>query len=215
MRISHKHKFIFLATPRTASTTVRKVLDKYSDIKSVHKTLITKDNPFYHHISAKELKIIFNQRNWDWDAYEKFCFVRNPYDRVVSLFHHHIKSRRDLKINSIKEFFLRIKYSATPEPTFKNFVKNLDPEKRLPTSIQAFACDDSGNFLINNILKYENLGSDLANFLKKVDINIHQDEIPHLNMSINRDKFITYYDDSLKEIVLKKYKFEFDNFKYF
>ena len=85
----------------------------------------------------------------------------------------------------------------------------------MPTSIQAFACDDSGNFLINNILKYENLGSDLANFLKKVDINIHQDEIPHLNMSINRDKFITYYDDSLKEIVLKKYKFEFDNFKYF
>lgn len=62
-----------------------------------------------------------------------------------------------------------------PEPTFENFVKNLDSEKRLSKLIQAFAFYDNGNFLINNILKY----------------------------------------DSLKEIVRKKYKYEFDNFNYF
>lgn len=98
MRISHKYRFVFLANLRTGSTTVRSILDHYSDIKSVHITQISERFPFYHHISAQELKPIFEERGWDWSKYKKFCVIRNPYDRIVSLYHH----SQQMKLKKIK-----------------------------------------------------------------------------------------------------------------
>ena len=91
MRISHKKKFIFLANPRSASTSIRKILDPYSDISSKLISEVDQNFPFYHHITALELKNIFEKKGWDWDSYTKFCIIRNPYERIVSLYHHQQK----------------------------------------------------------------------------------------------------------------------------
>ena len=58
-RISHTHKFIYFAFPKTGSESVRKILDPYSDIKAVTRSHVTKDNPFYTHITPEETKKIF------------------------------------------------------------------------------------------------------------------------------------------------------------
>ncbi|MFK5879877.1 MAG: sulfotransferase family 2 domain-containing protein [Flavobacteriaceae bacterium] len=41
---------------------------------------------FYNHISCLEVKNIIG--NEMFDNYYKFCFERNPYDKVISLFYH-------------------------------------------------------------------------------------------------------------------------------
>ena len=46
MRISHRYRFVFLAYPRTASRSVREVLDPYSDIHGVHPTRTRREHPF-------------------------------------------------------------------------------------------------------------------------------------------------------------------------
>ena len=33
MRLSHKHKFVFIAVPKTASLVIRSILDEYSCVK--------------------------------------------------------------------------------------------------------------------------------------------------------------------------------------
>ena len=196
MRISHSHKFIFLANPRTGSTSVRSVLNNYSDIKSVHITETTKSFPFYHHISARELKNIFEKRCWDWDGYRKFCIVRNPYDRVVSLYHHHLSLRRRDKrmIKSLVKKFIAL---VTPEPSFEEYVMKINPEDRLPTSLESFLCDKEGNFLVKDILMFEKLSSDLPEYLKGLGISITSKDIPHLNFSNSRREYRKYYNEDL------------------
>lgn len=214
MRISHSHKFIFLATPRTGSTTARKILDKYSDIASVHLPEISDDFPFYNHISALELKSIFEDRGWDWDSYKRFCFVRNPYDRVVSLYHHHLKMRKNAKIKCVKSFIRKIIYMTRRAPSFRDYVVNINPKNRVPTSLESFVCDRDGNSLVNEVLMFENLAEDLPKFLGKLGISITSEDIPHLNASADRQQYRKYYDEELRNKVKDLYKYEFERFEY-
>tara|TARA_B100000809_G_scaffold85848_1_gene84263 strand:+ start:192 stop:842 length:651 start_codon:yes stop_codon:yes gene_type:complete len=214
MRISHSRKFIFLATPRTGSTTVRKILDNYSEIKSVHITEISSDFPFYHHISALELKNVFEDQGWDWGSYKKFCVVRNPYDRVVSLYHHNLKMRENEKVKNAKSFIRKIRNMTTRTPSFKDYVMSINPKKRLPTSLESFLCDKDGNFLVNEILMFEKLRDDLPNFLNMLDISITPEDIPHLNASTNRQQYREYYDDDSKKKVHDLYRYEIEQFGY-
>lgn len=214
MRISHKHKFIFLAVPRTGSTTVRKVLDRYSDITSVHPTGDPKESPFVDHISAAELMSIFQSMGWDWNNYLKFCFVRNPFDRTVSLYHHKLKNIRRKRTPGIKGALRKMKNSLVTPITFQRYVEQIDVNKRLPTSIKSFAFDDSDNCLVDEILRFEDLRQDLPRLLKRCDIKISADAIPHLNSTSRRLAYREYYDDYARERVRLLYKYEIDRFGY-
>ena len=182
MRISHTHKFIFLALPRTGSTTVRQVLDQYSDIKSVRNSDKTDEFPFYHHIPATELKGIFQQKDWKWEDYNRFCVVRNPWDRMVSLYHHHLK-QRSIRVN--KSLLSNLRDTFTPAPTFKQYVFRVHSLKGLAVSLEHFigAASNTDKPLVDHILRFEELDKELPRYLENLNINIHSADIPHLNAS--------------------------------
>ena len=155
MRISHTYKFIFFANPRTGSTTVRDVLDEYSDILSVHITEASAKFPFYHHITPLELKAIFMDRGWDWYSYRKFCFVRNPYDRVVSLYHHYLRIRKENKMKGLKGLLWRLRYLTFRAPSFKEYVMRINPTNGLPATLLEFVGDGEGRLMVDTVLKFE------------------------------------------------------------
>jgi len=208
VRISHIRRFVFLAVPRTGSTTVRELLNPYSEIRSIHISEISDDFPFYHHISAQELKTLFEERDWPWDDYEKFCFVRNPYDRVVSLYHHHLKMRRrNARMRRQSDVNVRI-------PPFNEYVMRMDPTQRLPTSLRQFVCDKVGNLLVDSILKFENMREELSHLSSRLDLQLPVDGIPLLNASEERQDYRKYYDEQSKERVQALYDYEFSMFGY-
>jgi hypothetical protein len=86
MRISHKHKFVYIAIPKTCSTSIREALNSHSDINS------NVDPSYDHHIMAKHLRQNFEKNGWNWDEYFKFTFVRNPWERQVSRWFYAINS---------------------------------------------------------------------------------------------------------------------------
>lgn len=211
MRISHSHKFIFFALPRTGSTTIREMLDDFSDIRSIHISETTDDFPFYHHISALELKEIFENRGWKWDDYKKFCFIRNPYDRIVSLYHHHVRMRD----NAAKESLLRkIKNRLSSAVLFEDFVFQINAKNRLTTSLENFICDDSNNILVDDILRFEHLEKDISNYLGKLNIVTKMQHIPHLNASENRRDYRKYYTPETRRRIAELYRYEIDKFGY-
>lgn len=136
MIISHKHKFIFIKTEKTAGTSFeialsnicgpedvitpiapqdekyRKSLgflgrqnfiipnNQYAFKELAKKILFGKQQlQFYNHISANNVKKRVSPEIWD--TYYKFCFERNPFDKVISWYHH---NGGDAKHGSILNF---------------------------------------------------------------------------------------------------------------
>lgn len=217
MRISHKYKFVFISVPRSASTTCRKILDKYSDIKSTHITKIDESFPFYHHITAKEVKKIFEEKGWEWDEYRKFCLVRNPFDRIVSLYFltKRITTGGDIERTFMFNLSNYIKSTFKPKLKFKDFVLRLNEKNRLYAPITEYINDNNGNIIVNDIILYENMNVDLPNYLSEIGINIDNNGIDLNNESKARQNYQNYFDsEELIEKVAAMYDYEIKKFNY-
>jgi hypothetical protein len=119
MIISHKHRFIFLKTNKTAGTSVEIALSKFCGPDDVITPISPEDEQtrralghrgpqnyfapwrdyglrdvaarvlkkrrkmrYFNHISGREVRALVGEEVWN--GYYKFCFERNPYDRVIS-----------------------------------------------------------------------------------------------------------------------------------
>src|SRR3989338_5981486 len=84
MILSHEHKFIFFCNGKVASTSMQAALAAFQEEPELDiavEGLFTKG-----HIPPEALK----QKIPDsvWREYFKFCFVRNPWDWVVSQYYY-------------------------------------------------------------------------------------------------------------------------------
>ena len=91
MIISHRHKFIFFAVPKTATHTIREALRQHTDENDWEQQVLYGEQYLpipeiarvqHGHISAEQIRPHLDDNVWD--NYFKFAFVRNPFDRFVS-----------------------------------------------------------------------------------------------------------------------------------
>jgi len=93
---------------------------------------------FYNHITAGEVMRMIPREIWD--GYYKFCFERNPWDRVMSLYY--------------------ARYRSEPRPSVAEFLASetvLELKKR---GIGVYTVD--GRVVVDKICRYENLAEELA-----------------------------------------------------
>ena len=105
MLVSHRHRFIYLKSLKTAGTSVEIFLEPHCHWPEPwpgpahdRPAAVTRDgiigarggpafrgsSPWYNHMPAAELRRALGEAAWS--GYWKFCNVRNPYDRAVSAF---------------------------------------------------------------------------------------------------------------------------------
>jgi len=91
MIVSHCHRFIFFAVPKTATHSVREALRQHKGENDWEQQMlfgrqfipIPEIASIEHgHISAEEISSALPSEQWQ--SYLKLAFVRNPYDRLVS-----------------------------------------------------------------------------------------------------------------------------------
>lgn len=215
MRISHRHRFVFLSYPRTASRSIRSLLDPYSDIESTNITRVSDKSPFSHHMPAKEAKAIFDDRDWDWFGFARFCVARNPYARIVSLYHHHRQMRKmgAPGLALFPKIKARIKYSLTPVPSFRDFVLKTVKNRRIAMPLHDFIFDDSGNCLVDDVLRFESLADELPAYLQRLGIKTQAAEMPEVGIS-GIQSYRAFFDDSTRRFVADFYQYEIDRFEY-
>jgi hypothetical protein len=207
MIISHKHKFIFLKTKKTAGTSIEISLSRYCGNKDIITPISPADEKIrsklgkspqnyqlnqqglYNHISAKELKSVIGEEVWN--TYYKFSFDRNPWDKVISFYYYSVG---DTNKEPFSEFLDLKKYKETynfPIYTINN------------------------HLAVDYIGKYESLENDLNVICKKIGLPF-DDWLPNAKGSFrkNRQPYQTQYNQQQKEMVQNYFKAEIDLLDY-
>lgn len=206
-RISHKYKFIFFAYPKTGSSSVRQILDPYSDIIATTYKKRTQDNPFYSHITAHETKKLFEERGWDWNSYHKFVVVRNPYSRIVSLYNMSSK-----KI-PFKTYIAKLKNHGDA-----GYPDEIDNKWKINGAYSLLNFAGNGKeLLVNQVIPLTEINNELPKLLKQLGIPDIPKTIPKHNIGTYGAKgrnWKDYYDTNTKAKVAKLYHWEIKQYKY-
>ena len=91
MIISHQHRYIFFAIPKTGTHSVRQALRAHMGPQDLEQVGLFEQKRFpfpefadirHGHISTRQIRPVLGDEIFA--AYTKFAFVRNPFDRFVS-----------------------------------------------------------------------------------------------------------------------------------
>ncbi|MEP7016193.1 MAG: sulfotransferase family 2 domain-containing protein [Verrucomicrobiota bacterium] len=209
--ISHKHKCIFVEVPKTGSTSVRAVLGKawkphlnLWEIKGHMENYWTHYGGRTNRILEALYLAVPKQRRIDigrkqFETYFKFGFVRNPWDRVVSLYERNEAVQLKDKM-SFEQFVDWIQYSSATCVHSSPHRYQLD-----------WFVDSNGNILADFIGKFERLEEDWAFVAKKLGVS---ETLPHRRANPRERPYTEYYNDRTREVIANKFKIDIERFGY-
>lgn len=171
MIVSTEKQFIFVAVPKTGSSSVEKALGEYSD-EELEKGKV-------RHTKLSDIPELLDSH------FYKFCFFRNPWDRMVSLYHYHIRQG---------DHFLGQRYD---EFSFDEWIKKTKTTGTL-LDRQTDYIMYRGKIVPNvAIYKFEEINDSWKHICGVLGVD---KELPHINKS-KHDHYSTYYTDESKHIV--------------
>ena len=203
--ISHKHRFIFFAVPRTATHALRQALRPCLGPDDWEQQALFGNQSIpipgvaaigHGHVSWRQLQAQLPAQNLA--SYFKFGFVRNPFDRYVSTCF--FLNRRNPGFNGHELEFLR---SAINRPRFRQRILAL-PQYRLLT-------DENNTLMMDYTGRYETLQESYDEICRHV--GIAPARLQRRNESRHRD-YACYYDAPLRQAVAEWYRKDFEMFDY-
>lgn len=194
--IHTKYKLAFIHINKTAGSSIEKALGR-TEHSPTHNTLT-------------------NYKKYVDKGYYIFSFVRNPYDKMVSQYHHRKQNTQDKKVLNI---------------SFKDWIMNLDEigfdikgtgNQVAWLSLQKWVWDkdkkiyttrpDEVKLGVDFIGFFENLQEDWNTLQNELDIS-PQIKLPHRRKS-KHSNYREYYDDVTREIVYNRFEDDFNIFNY-
>jgi hypothetical protein len=197
--INHDLKAIFIHVHKTGGTYLSYMLHKYYGFKNYylrrpdHDTFcqnkkkttkyINYENRIHgvlkYYKTSPHLNKKMNMTPQKWNSYYKFCFIRNPYDKIISAWNH--INRFKIPFNN----YLNLTHTCNDVEYMHMFlpqVRNIINEK--------------GLIDINFIGRFENLEEDFQKVLRNIGIkNIIHDVKKQMNRREHLD-FYEYYDQN-------------------
>lgn len=199
MPISNKHKLCFVHIPKTAGTSVEKVLNmNQSDSLFAHaKHKLYSVTPQHLHLAeiCKEMPVA--------ETYDIFTIVRNPYDRLVSEYKHFKKNWWAREFHDVSNFddFVYKTLNLSPEERIFKFDNHLEPQV---------------NFLNRSdlqveIFRFEDLSPLEAWLSEKISTQVI---LPHERKTQSTDYRDFYTSKHLRDFVSEFYNKDFQAFSY-
>jgi hypothetical protein len=156
MIISHKHKFVFIKTMKTAGTSIEIYLSAHCGDDDVVTPIAPHVEPhkprnhagFYNHMPATEVAARMPEL---WSEYLTFCVERNPWDKILS-------------------HYYMLKNSPLHNPGRDISLDEFLAGDQLPLNYPLYT-DPAGNrVLVDHVLRYEDLAAGLAQVLSRLGV---------------------------------------------
>lgn len=210
--ISHRYKCIFVEVPKTGCTSVMAVIGSppkaHLDIWQIRNEMASNWSHYgglqyrvvrrIYRFLPVEIRIRIGESQFN--AYFKFGFVRNPWDRTVSLY----ERREGLQMAdkmTFEEFVGWIEYSSD------TCIHPLPHKNQLDWFI-----NPDGNVMVDFIGKFENFKENWSFVCNNLGIKV---QLPHKNYNVRKQRHYTeYYNDTTKDTIAKKFKVDIDYFGY-
>lgn len=192
MIISHRHKFIFIKTTKTAGTSIEIALSKFCGPEDVITPISPEDEAlrqelgyrgpqnyiglngveFFNHAPASLIKRGVEESVWN--EYYKFCFQRNPWDRFISFYYW--------------------RNQTEPRMPISTFLESGLPPLLVERGHDLYCID--GEIVVDKVCLFENLSGELEQVLAR--LGIHETvELPRAKSRFRKDK--RHYRDILSE----------------
>ena len=203
--VSHRHRFVFLAVPRTATHAVRAALtpllgeedwQQAALFGRSHSPVPALARIGHGHISARQAQA--NLAPSVWRSYFKFAVVRDPYDRYVSVCA--MLNKRAPAYPGNETTFMK-RALATPRFRARVLVR---PQVRLLE-------DDAGRLAVDFVGRYEALQASFDEVCRR--IGVHAPALARVNTTAHRP-YPAYYDDELLRAATGFYRDDFTAFGY-
>ncbi len=206
MIVSHAHKFIFFAVPRTGTHALRNALNGYLTEDDWQQQFLFGEQKIpipalaqipHGHISLQQVQTHLPEDIWR--SYFKFAFVRNPFDRYVSVcsFLNRGQSDFDERASQFMERALQV-------GRFRQRILVRPQSDMLVNS--------EGYLQMDFIGHYETLQQDFDRICEQ--LNLQKQQLVKNNASVHRSFRQYYQTPTLTQIVSLFYQRDFQLFNY-
>jgi chondroitin 4-sulfotransferase 11 len=196
MPINHQLNCIFIHIPKVAGTSISRAFGFLPEGLHNLSGKITKEEEntyglrgygWWHHIPLFEVKKLVDQEKFD--NYFKFAFVRNPWDRLISMYFYQEQTNRLENRPSFSEWLLS-------KPKFRC---QLD-----------YIIDENGKMGVDFVGRFESLEKDWTYIADRIGLN---SRLIHVNVS-RHQHYSIYYNNETKRIVAEICRKDIEAFGY-
>ncbi|MFS8137265.1 MAG: sulfotransferase family 2 domain-containing protein [Thermomonas sp.] len=205
MIISHQHRFIFAAVPKTGTHSVRQALREHMNEDDIEQVglFVRKVFPYedlaairHGHFALKQVRPHLGEAVFA--DYFKFAFVRNPFDRFVS-YCAFMTREGDL-------------FQRTPQAVMEHFLFAEPPEQHILFQPQSSVLvDDDGQLLTDMVGRVEDMQGSYDAICARIGISSRA--LERVNGSARGD-YRAYYSPPLVDAVAERYARDLELFGY-
>lgn len=223
-----KDNFIFVHIPKTGGGSIKNHLiyannDNRKSLKYPTKTKKGKLKKIYHGFLSHytDEKLVSQNLINDFDSYYKFTSIRNPWERMVSLYHFRIQGADNNKDkNTLNSKLVQKRVYDSKDPVGKPITLNSNISFAEWISNHSKYLDHEENTCyldyfdvkkMNKLIRYENLSQDFSEVCS--DLNLKKDNLLHIHASKHK-KYQDYYNNELKDVVYNLFKKDIIYFNY-
>lgn len=226
MLVSHRHRFIYTKTVKTAGTSVEVYFEPYCVPEGAYEFSHARAEgvtpagivgfrggdrdkagaTWWNHMPAADIRARLGEDTWN--AYFKFAVIRDPFDKAVSAFHYNEKLRPAPGLLERARGWLA-GAEADGRERFKRWLR----AGNLVVDRDKYFIGDA--LCVDYFIRYETLADGIRHVCEVVGVPFRADDIPRLKTGLRpAGELASYYDAEAVELVASRYRWELEHFGY-